>query len=115
LEERGVFSKLLWQELGQLLDQLDLAGAQGQDVLGCPEYDWLVELLSESRLTRYLVFVCVEPRVRKEFMSKFLDGALGESDREVFLGHTTVCERCREELDVIRLSCLLRDKLGGSR
>jgi len=108
-----VFSKLLWQELGQLLDQVDLAGAQGHDVLGCPEYDWLVELLSESRLTRYMVFVCVEPGVRRDLMSKYLDRVLGEEDREVFLGHTMVCERCREELEAIRLACQLRNKLGG--
>ncbi len=106
-----MFSKLLWEELRQLLNQVDLAGAEGRDVLGCPEHDWLVELLVESRLTRYLVFVCVEPGVRTRLMCGYLDGILDEAERRTFLGHMEVCQRCREEVEVIRLASGLWKRL----
>ena len=97
-----MFSQLLWQELGRWLDRVDHAGALGRNVLNCPASEWIAELLAESRLTRHLTLVCVDPTMRATFLPGWVNGKLDQLERAIFVEHLKICSRCRQEIVAIR-------------
>ena len=106
-----MFTRQLWQEIGRALDRVDRAGARGNNVLDRPGCEEMVEMLLESRLTRYLAFVCVEPPMRR-FLRPALAHRLAEREQTRWVAHLKVCDRCREELKATKIASMLWQRLG---